>query len=160
MWKPWIVFLVTCLSKTSTNTMSKVTCCLFFPGDFSCSGLVGFLYLCHLSLLKRGNQDFPVYITALFVMYQYQQLFVCLPQHVSMAFAIICMLSWWTVLCHEGNIPLCTICYQTYSINTTVHFILVRLSMLDRYLISAVVISTVFTNNLYFKHPVVIMCIR
>ena len=53
------VFLITHLSKSSTNTSSGLHFCLFLPGDFcSYSGLLAFL-----QILQMVHQDIHMYMT-------------------------------------------------------------------------------------------------
>jgi len=60
------VFLITHLSKSSTNTKLGLCFCLFLPGVFkSYSGLLAFLSLCFLHILQMVHQDIHVYMTAL-----------------------------------------------------------------------------------------------
>jgi len=61
-----LVFLITHLSKSFTNTTLGLRFCFFLPGVFrSYSGLLAFLSLCFFQILQMFNQDIHVYMTAL-----------------------------------------------------------------------------------------------
>ena len=61
-----IVFLISHLSKSSTNTTLGLRLCIFLPGVFrSYSGLLAFLSLHFLQILQMVHQDIHVYMTVL-----------------------------------------------------------------------------------------------
>jgi hypothetical protein len=103
----WIVFLITHL-----NNVLRVSC-IFFHGDYrNSSGLIAFLCLCFLCMPKMVDQDLPVRIIALSLVWftgTNSHFSLAFASHVWILFAIICMPWWWITLFYEESNVFCTL---------------------------------------------------